>query len=289
MRACNAPAAGAHAGHPDDCCCQPGAYRPGGAGPGAAYRAQLEALDLLHATLPGGVLGWKGGCAVHWLLALMLGISSMTVASQNLPLLFKLQWITQRACLDYLDILHRQALTTGVLVQLPVAEDVFQVSSINRLLRFLGIICAQFVGVEPQASLHAQGPGQVACMLARLRASPCPGDCMCALAMIVHRLHCCHVASSASPCITLCPQLLTLGCSGSQLRPSHCAGHLTSSGCAGVVSEPVGSLAAPCHCAGPVRGSPAPDAGCPLPCLDAADVHVCASGPSHCHLHSAPL
>lgn len=39
---------------------------------------------------------------------------------------------------------------TPVCLQLLVLEDIFQVASINRLLRFVGIITAQYVGVEPR-------------------------------------------------------------------------------------------------------------------------------------------
>lgn len=35
-------------------------------------------------------------------------------------------------------------------------EDIFQVASINRLLRFVGIITAQYVGVEPREICQAR-------------------------------------------------------------------------------------------------------------------------------------
>ena len=41
-------------------------------------------------------------------------------------------------------------------MQLLVLEDIFQVASINRLLRFVGIITAQYVGVEPREICQAR-------------------------------------------------------------------------------------------------------------------------------------
>ena len=52
---------------------------------------------------------------------------------------------------------HSHALTPPApRPQLLVPEDIFQVASINRLLRFVGIITAQYVGVEPREICQAR-------------------------------------------------------------------------------------------------------------------------------------
>ena len=151
-------------------------------------------------------------------------------------------------------------------------------ASINRLLRFVGIICAQFVGVEPQAGPTAScqpGPGHW-----RPVRPPC-SELQAQDLQARPRMHLApwtqHVLAPAA-----CEP------ASQPAGPMRAAGQPPVSWRAGAVPQPLGRLAAPGHCAGPVGGRSAAHAGRALQGAAAAHVHLRAPGAPHSNVHGAP-